>query len=351
MMNAEQIIELVAAQDRREPPQAPPLECWTDDDVTGFEAPDELVEGMLVRGGSSTLYGDSNTGKTFLAVDIGCAVARGEPWMRRRVEKGLVLYVATESPQSVRQRVAAYKQRWGATLPGLVIVRTPIILRGGSMDPGRVIDLARELQRRIGLRCELTILDTRARMAAGANENSAEDMGAVLANVETIREATGSHVMDIHHCGKDAARGARGWSGARAWIDTELEVTADENSGLRCVEFTKQRDLATKGERVGFRLEPVTLGLTKWGKPATTCVCVSADAPPKAVKAQKLGECEGAILEYLRSIKGGIAKAKVAAYFDGRYNRANVYRSLGTLATKGFVFEGAGMVTPAKAAP
>jgi uncharacterized protein YuzB (UPF0349 family) len=42
---------------------------------TGDEA-DELIENFLVCGGGSVIYGDSNSGKTFLAIDVGGSVAR-----------------------------------------------------------------------------------------------------------------------------------------------------------------------------------------------------------------------------------------------------------------------------------
>ncbi|KVF68571.1 hypothetical protein WS75_29560 [Burkholderia sp. FL-7-2-10-S1-D7] len=35
-----------------------------------YEAPDELVEGLLTVRAGSILYGDSNAGKTFFAIDI-----------------------------------------------------------------------------------------------------------------------------------------------------------------------------------------------------------------------------------------------------------------------------------------
>jgi len=70
--------------------------------------------------------------------------------------------------------------------------------------------------------------------------------------------------MLIHHSGKNAAAGARGWSGVRAAVDTEIEVT-DSSSG-RCAEITKQRDLSSKGIRIGFRLETITLGLTNYNE-------------------------------------------------------------------------------------
>jgi len=61
----------------------------------------------------------------------------------------------------------------------------------------------------------------------------------------------------VHHSGKKAAAGSRGWSGVRCAGDTEIEVK-DFPAGKRC-EITKQRDLGNKCERIGFRLDPVTL--------------------------------------------------------------------------------------------
>jgi hypothetical protein len=83
-------------------------------------------------------------------------------------------------------------------------------------------------------------------------------------------------MLIIHHNGKDAARGARGWSGIRAHIDTEIEVV--EKDGQRSATITKQRELASKGEIIYFKLEIVEMGETKFGKPATTCVAVLDEA-------------------------------------------------------------------------
>jgi hypothetical protein len=121
----------------------------------------------------------------------------------------------------------------------------------------------------------LIIGDTLARMSAGANENSGEDMGPVMARFDQVATATGAAMMIIHHNGKDAARGARGWSGIRAHIDTEIEVS--EKDGTRSVSVTKQRELPSKGETIYFKLEVIEMGTTKFGGPATTCVAVPDD--------------------------------------------------------------------------
>jgi hypothetical protein len=93
-----------------------------------------------------------------------------------------------------------------------------------------------------------------------------------MAKFDSVAQATGSGMLIIHHNGKDQAKGARGWSGIRAHIDTEIEVM--EKDGVRSATITKQRELPGKGEIIYFRLEVVEMGVTKFGKPATTCVAV-----------------------------------------------------------------------------
>lgn len=85
------------------PPFNYPLSITFADDLPDtFSPPDEILEGLLTTGDSSVIFGASNSGKTSLALDIGCAIASGSSWMGRRTEKGLVIYVAAESPASVK---------------------------------------------------------------------------------------------------------------------------------------------------------------------------------------------------------------------------------------------------------
>lgn len=331
-----------------EPPVVYPLSVVFADELPDtFTPPDELVEGMLTTEAGSVLYGDSNSGKTFLAIDVCCAVARGVPWMNRRTEPGLVIYLAAESPASVRGRLQAYQRHHGVKVPNFAIVQNPIDLFDGDDDTNKVIQVIRQIETQRGQKARLVIGDTLARLSAGANENAGQDMGLVIRRFDRIRAECHVHFMLIHHCGKVAANGSRGWSGIRAAIETEIEVT-DSLTG-HCAEFTKQRDLGTKGERVGFKLNQVTLGLTKWGEPATCCVVTPADAP-EAPKGKRMGEVEGAVIEFLVTRKSGIKKATLAKHFDGRYDRANIYRAVRTLLTSNAIHEASGMVCAAEAA-
>ena len=313
-----------------------------------YTPPDELIEGVLTVGAGSVIYGDSNSGKTFLVIDMACAIARGVEWMGRRVEQGLVVYVAAESPASVKSRLQAYQQHYGCKVPNFAIVQAPVNLYSNDTDTEALIQAIKQVERMAGQSAKLVVGDTLARLSAGANENGGEDMGLVVQRSDRIRAETGAHFLLIHHSGKDAAKGARGHSSLRAAVDTEIEV--QETPTGRCAEVMKQRDLGTKGERIGFHLEQVHVGVTKWGKPASTCVVKPADAPEKAQKSRRMGEVEGAVVEFLAGRKVGVRLAEVAKHFDGRYERSNVYRAIRSLEAAQAIHKAAGMVCIAEAA-
>ena len=79
--------------------------------------------------------------------------------------------------------------------------------------------------------------------------------------------------MGIHHSGKDETRGARGWSGLRAAIDTEIEVR--DAGAVKTATVLKQRDLP-KGAQFNFTLQQVVLGQNERGKDVTSCVVKAA---------------------------------------------------------------------------
>ncbi len=236
----------------------------------------DFVEDLLIAGGMSVVYGEPNSGKTFLVLDLAFHVARGAPWFGREVEQGGVLYVALEGGIGIRNRIAAYRQANGLDEAEIqfALITQPISL----LEPEGVqalIQAIDDLASRFEGKLKIVVIDTASRALAGGDENSSVDMGCLIANADIIRSATGVHITFIHHTGKDAGRGARGWSGLRGAIDTELEVI--EDSGARRVEVRKQRDL-DKGRAFAFQLETVELGTNRRGKPVRSCIVFPADA-------------------------------------------------------------------------
>lgn len=112
----------------------------------------------------------------------------------------------------------------------------------------------------------LIVIDTLARSMGAGDENTAKDTAMFVRNCDVIREATGAHVMVIHHTGKDGDKGARGSSALRAAVDNEISVSADWEIISR-----KQRDQETPQPQ-NFSLRTVVLGEDEDGDPVTSAV-------------------------------------------------------------------------------
>lgn len=218
-----------------------------------------VVKGWLGKGSFSCLYGPSNVGKTFVVVDIGCAVALGEDWAGYRTNAGTVVYVAAEGGNGILNRLAAVRKAKPAfTEAEFYCLRAPVDIHG-EIDPGALCELIKPLEP------SLLIIDTLARSMGEGDENSTRDMGQFVKGCDFVREETGAHVMVVHHTGKDETRGARGSYALFAAVDTEISVTKDKE--IKC---TKVRDFAAP-EPIGYSLVSVTLGDDQDGDPVTSC--------------------------------------------------------------------------------
>lgn len=262
-----------------------------------------LISGLITPGSMVVTYGESNSGKTFHVVDRDLCVAAGLPWYKRETEPGLVIYVAAEGAHSVEHRVAAYKREVLADhdFVPFAILPQPLDLFRPLADTQPLIDFIKRTEDRYGIACVKVTADTLARVMAGGNENSPEDMGALVRNADQIRHDIGCAFEAVHHSGKNTAKGARGHSSLRAATDTEIEVTNDD--GFHLAKVTKQRDLPI-GDEFGFRLRVVELGADRYGHAITTCVPEWHLEAPLKTQRTKLTKQEQAALRILKNSLG-----------------------------------------------
>jgi len=111
----------------------------------------------------------------------------------------------------------------------------------------------------------------------------------ILQRLDTVVYEANTAFLTIHHSGKDASRGARGSSTIRAHIDTEIYVV--EENLQRTATITKQRELASKGVEIPFKLDVVEMGISKFGEQVSTCVAVFDDEE-RAQKVKKDSKIE-----------------------------------------------------------
>lgn len=143
------------------------------------------------------------------------------------------------------------------------------------------------------------VIDTLSATTPGGNENSGEDMGLVLSHCKFLHRKTGALVVLIHHSGKDATRGARGWSGLRAAADAEIEIT--RNGDYRAATVTKMKD-GSDGESLSFKLKVIELGLDADGVVESSCVIEHVDSAPVETsgKQRPSGRHQIAMLDMLK---------------------------------------------------
>ena len=250
-----------------------------------------LIKGVLDDGAMSVIYGPSNSGKTFFALDMAFHMAVGMQWRNRRTKRCSVLYLATEGGRGVQNRMAALKQVHGEQDAVFALRRAGLDLLKQEADLQHVLDLATEVKQRGEGQPLVVVIDTLSRIMAGGDENSAADMTALIRNIDAIREAIQCHIVLVHHTGKDTARGARGHSSLRAATDTEIEVGVfgEEDDQARAAMVTKQRDNAG-GETFAFDLRSISLGIDQDGDEVSSCVIETTDEQEfRAAKAAKKG--------------------------------------------------------------
>lgn len=257
--------------------------------------PNWLIRGVIPQAQLVVLFGDSGSGKSFIALDMAACIAAGRPWRDRPVQQGNVGYVVAEGSGGFQMRLVAFEEHHRTTLDRMAFLdKAPSLLEASD-----VRDLIHAM--RAWGRMSLIIVDTLAQATAGGNENSGEDMGRALTHCKTIHAVTGATVMLIHHSGKDASKGARGWSGLRAAADAELEVLRVDQE--RVLTVTKQKD-GEDGASYGFRLLPVPVGLDEDDQVVTSCVVEHTDGDRQAVLAAPDGVNEKRVWEAALELQG-----------------------------------------------
>lgn len=228
-----------------------------------------LIEDYLDQDAISILYGASNTGKTFVGINIAYHVSTATPWNGHFVTKGAVAYLAAEGGRSAKNRVQALKQHYKIDDFPLALIPHQVNLLDSHKDLKAFVTLIEKAQADIG-QIRLIVIDTLSRAMSGGNENDSMDMGEFVKNITFLKERFKAHILIVHHSGKDAAKGARGHSLLRAAVDTELEIKD------QLITTTKQRDMEF-AKPLGFELKTITLAQSSRNKPITSCIVTYND--------------------------------------------------------------------------
>ncbi len=256
------------------------------DDYANGPEPEWIVDGVLPAEGIAMIVGASGSGKTFVVIDMISNVSLSIPWRGLAVKQKRVVYIAAEGAAGLRKRLRAYKHQHGVKFGENfnIISDAPNLL---SQDHVALADI---IKRSNG--AGIIVIDTLAQTTAGGDENASVDMGKALRACAELQKATGALIILVHHHGKDASKGARGWSGLKAAMDTEIEITQQGQD--RYITVTKQKD-GEAGQIFRFNLQPVPLGMDMAGKEITSCVVKHLEPTIKSKTLKLPGACQKAI--------------------------------------------------------
>ncbi|PUE59350.1 hypothetical protein B9Z44_07075 [Limnohabitans curvus] len=260
------------------------------DDIKGLPPLLWRVKGVFPAQGLTALYGPSASGKSFLALDMAAAIARGETWFDCRTQATPVIYVALEGESGYKNRITAWerdkKTRWPANFH---FVMEPFKIN----DAVDVDELAAQLPQGA-----VVFIDTLNRASPTADENSSHDMGQILEGAKRLQSAIKGLVVLVHHTGKDASKGARGHSSFFAALDGAIQV--ERTATGKSWSVAKAKD-GEDGKKYPFRLKQHFLGQDQDGDQISSC-SVERDRVLLAVQSVPKGATQRDALKQIKNM-------------------------------------------------
>lgn len=220
-----------------------------------------LIKPILERDTLTILYGDSDTYKSFLAIDMGLTIAHGLAFGGLRVHQGPVFYVCGEGQGGIGRRVEAW--HISRAIPSrdapFFVSKRP----GALLDEDSASAVAEEIQARLdeaGLGAPaLVIIDTMSANFGDGDESKNADAARFMANLNLyLRGQFSCSVLVIHHVGHMEKERERGAYAIRANADARILARRLQTPFAVALVCQKMKDGPTF-EPMAFQGRQVTL--------------------------------------------------------------------------------------------
>jgi hypothetical protein len=288
--------DLAALSGEDHKPKAAQLRFLTPSECAAAPSRGYVVKGLLAPADVACVFGAPGAGKSLISPHIGYAVAKGSLAFGMRTRAGKVFYVPAEDPHGMRGRVAALKLRHGDA-PNFTIVEGVSDLLAKESPDLKALHAAV-----VEHRPALVFIDTLAMAFPGLEENSADEMGRVVAIARKLA-SHGSAVVLIHHDTKAQGPTPRGHSLLNGALDVALQLFPRDEEGIVRGRLTKNRN-GSSDRDIAFRITTESMGLDEDGDTITYAV-VNEVTPGSVPKRIKLSISERAALDQLHELHNG----------------------------------------------
>jgi hypothetical protein len=214
-------------------------------DLIAMPAKEWLIDQICGRGDLVMIYGLPGCGKSFWTIDMMIASALGQQFARRfDVARPLnVAYTAGEGISGLPSRFQAALEHYGVTdVPNFTFfATTPQLYESEDIAfTTSITKFINEWQARQeagqAQPLDLLVIDTLHSATAGADENSAKDMGIVLNLAKKATLELGCAVVLVHHTNKGGTA-ERGSSSLRGAMDCMIEIKriSENNTNTKAI--------------------------------------------------------------------------------------------------------------------
>lgn len=199
-----------------------------DDVLKQVDNPDWLIKDVVEKESLMCVFGKPKSGKSFIAIAMACAIAKGERFYGNQSFSAPVMYVCGEGQRGVKRRLAAWQQGM-FDLTKVPLYLSDRAVRVNDDDDFKMLENEIELlQEEVG-QIGMIVIDTFQRNFVG-NENSAEDVGNFINKLDGLISNYKCCVCLVHHTGHGNSDRGRGSSVMGASLDYEFKV--DRNDKL-----------------------------------------------------------------------------------------------------------------------
>lgn len=242
----------------------------SDDDLASFPTPRWKVKGIVPETGIGTIFGQSGTFKSFLALDLLAHIANGHYWFGRKVKAAPTVYVPFEGQGGIPKRVDAWRHAHAAqghkATTNIRFIMEPMNLRQQA-DRDKLVATMTAQGWLGGVLC----IDTLAQAGIGIDENTSQGMGEMIAIFQELQLRLGGVVLVVHHSGKTEKAGMRGHSSLHGALDFAVRCWRDDDWPKHEAQFVL--DKVKDGENelwFNFAMQSFVIGKDEDGDPITS---------------------------------------------------------------------------------